>query len=318
MSPVRMGFAPSRPAEIDAPDGIKASVSLEREVPAFAYGGTIITGSTGRLGRALLATAPGIVHSWDRPLLDLDDPFTGTALVERDRPELVIHSAAMTDVDMAARDPDTAMRRNYRSVNVLAQACRENSAELVLVSTNEVFDGERDDGRGYVETDPTQPRNPYGLSKLAGEEAARQAFDGSDGLWIVRTAWLYGPPGQDFPDKITAAADRATPAALGVVDDEIGSPTYTMDLARAIHALVQRTSGGIFHLANTGVASRLDWARKVLDVRRPGQELRAISRTEFERASDPPPWGVLDSSKAADAGIEMRPWDVALEDYLGR
>ncbi len=287
-----------------------------REAPAFAYGGTIITGSTGRLGHALMAVAPGVVHGWDRPLLDLDDPNTGTALVERDRPELVIHAAAMTDVDMAAGDPDTAMRRNGRSVSILAQACQENDARLVLISTNEVFDGERDDGRGYIESDSTNPRNAYGRSKLAGEVAAQEAYAGSDGLWIVRTAWLYGPPGQDFPDKITSAADQVAPASLGVVDDEAGSPTYTLDLARAIYALIERSRGGIFHLVNSGVASRYDWAQRVLAVRRPRRELRRMPRSQFARASDPPPWGVLDGSRAAGIGVLMRPWEAALADYL--
>jgi dTDP-4-dehydrorhamnose reductase len=291
-------------------------MSRSAKAPDFAYRGTIITGSTGRLGRALLANAPGVVHGWDRPLLDLDDPYTATALVERDRPALVIHSAAMTEVDMAARDPDTAMRRNGRTVSVLAQACQEYGAKLVLVSTNEVFDGERTDGRGYVESDPTAPRNPYGRSKLAGEQAAQEAYLGAEGLWIVRTAWLYGPPGNDFPDKITAGADKVSPQPLPVVDDEIGSPTYTIDLARAIYTLVEQTQGGVFHLANSGVASRYDWARSVLDTRRPGREMRPISRTQFERASDPPPWGVLDSSRAAAAGVAMRPWATALAAYL--
>jgi dTDP-4-dehydrorhamnose reductase len=291
-------------------------MSRSAKAPDFAYHGTIVTGSTGRLGRALLANSPGVVHGWDRPLLDLDDPYTATALVERDRPELVIHSAAMTDVDMAARDPDTAMRRNGRTVSVLAQACREYEAKLVVVSTNEVFDGERTDGRGYVESDATAPRNAYGRTKLAGERAAQEAYAGAEGLWIVRTAWLYGPPGNDFPDKITAAADKVSPQPLPVVNDEIGAPTYTIDLARAIYALVQHTKGGVFHLANSGVASRYDWARRVLDIRRPGREMRAISRTQFERASDPPPWGVLDSSRAAAAEVRMRPWEAALDEYL--
>jgi dTDP-4-dehydrorhamnose reductase len=291
-------------------------VSGARAIPDFAYRGTIVTGSRGRLGRALLASAPGVVHGWDRPLLDLDDPYTCTALVERDRPELVIHTAAMTAVDQAAREPATAMRRNGEAVRVLAQACRENGARLVLVSTNEVFDGERRDGRGYVESDSTGPRNPYGQSKLAGEAAAEAAFGGFDGLWIVRTAWLYGPPGADFPDKITAAADKALPQPVAVVDDEFGSPTYTVDLARAIHALVAATGGGLFHLANGGATSRYEWARHVLEARRPGRAMERISGAAFERASDPPPWGVLDSSRAGVAGVEMRPWEGALDAYL--
>jgi dTDP-4-dehydrorhamnose reductase len=288
-------------------------------LPAAADGvarETVITGSTGRLGRALVADAHGAVRCWDRPLLDLDEPQTATALVERDQPGLVIHTAAMTGVDLAADDPGTASRRNGRFVSALARSCRDQGAKLLLVSTNEVFDGERQDGLGYVETDRPRPRNAYGRSKQEGEEAALEAYAGATGLWIVRTAWLYGPPGNDFPDKITAAADRLAPEPLGVVDDEYGCPTSTLDLARAIHALLECTDGGVFHLANRGAASRFSWARLVLDARRPGRHIRPISRTEFERASDPPPWGVLDSSKAAQAGVVMRPWEDALAAYL--
>ncbi len=137
-----------------------------------------------------------------------------------------------------------------------------------------------------------------------------------DGLWVVRTAWLFGPPGADFPEKITAASDRFADGPLAVVSDEIGSPTYTVDLARAIFELVERTDGGIFHLTNRGSASRLDWARAILDVRRPGREIRPITRAQYQRPSDPPAWGVLDTSKAAAAGVKLRAWQDALAEYL--
>ena len=279
-------------------------------------GGTIVCGNLGRLGRALVAAAPGPVHGWDRPLLDLDDLTNAAALVGRDRPALVIHTAATTDVDQAAREPDLAVRRNGDWVAALAGACRDAGAKLVLISTNEVFDGERDDGRGYAEDDITNPRNPYGRSKLAGEQAALAAYAGNDGLWIVRTAWLFGPPGADFPEKITAASDRFADQPLAVVSDEIGSPTYTLDLARGVYELIERSSGGIFHLVNGGHASRFEWARAILDVRRPGREIRPITLAEYQRPSDPPRWGVLDTSKAAAAGVEMRPWQEALAEYL--
>ncbi len=283
----------------------------------LARGGTYISGNQGRLGRALTAAAPGPIRGWDQPELDLDDPASGADLVDRCQPDLVIHTAAMTAVDQAAREPSVAMRRNGEAVGALARACREIGSGFVLISTNEVFDGERDDGRGYREDDATGPRNAYGQSKLAGEQAAREAFDGRDGLWIVRTSWLFGPPGADFPEKITAASDKYADTPLSVVSDEIGAPTYTLDLARGIYQLVERTPGGIFHLVNSGQASRYDWARAVLDVQRPGREMQPTTLAAFKRDSDPPPWGVLDTSRAAAAGVTMRPWQEALAEYLG-
>ncbi len=280
--------------------------------------GLIITGSRGRLGRALLATAPGPVSGWDRPLLDLDDPASCAALVERDHPGLLIHTAAMTAVDAAALDPEAAIRRNGEATGALARACRNAGSRLLLISTNEVFSGDRAGRQGYAEADAVDPPNAYGASKLAGEQAASEAFAGHDGLWIVRTSWLFGPPGGDFPDKITAAADRLAEAPLAVVADEYGSPTYTLDLARAIHALVARTSGGTFHLANRGIASRYEWARAVLAVRRPGRKLKPISQDDFQRPSRPPRWGVLDTSRATATGVTLRPWTEALAEYLAQ
>jgi dTDP-4-dehydrorhamnose reductase len=281
-----------------------------------------VTGAGGRLGSALRAVSHEPLIGWDVPEHDLDRPESIEPLLDRDRPGLVIHTAAMTLVDECARQPELAMRRNGVATGVLAGACQQRGVALLVVSTNEVFSGDRTDGKGYLETDPAAPRNPYGASKLAGEAAARAAFRAAPaadtpGLWIVRTAWLYGPPGNDFPDKITQAADRL-PASepLPVVADEWGSPTYTLDLARAILELVDRTEGGTFHVVDTGVASRRDWADRVLAVRRPGRATRPISAKEFTRASDPPPWGVLDASRARSAGVHLRPWREALDDYL--
>ena len=232
-----------------------------------------VTGASGRLGRAILRSArrAGITTmAWDRPQYDLDRPDAAVPLLRRDQPSLVIGSAAMTDVDGCARQPDLAMRRNASAVAELAGACADQGVGFVLVSTNEVFDGERQDGRPYTELDTPRPRNPYGASKFAGEEAARAAYDGAAGLWIVRTAWLYGPPGNDFPAKIEAASDRLEPGTpLPVVADEFGSPTYVEDLAAGIIDLVRNCDGGLFHLVNPGSVSRLEWAERVLRAHRP-------------------------------------------------
>jgi dTDP-4-dehydrorhamnose reductase len=128
---------------------------------------------------------------------------------------------------------------------------------------------------------------------------------------------LFGPPGSDFPHKIVRAADGLAPGdALPVVDDEHGRPTYTVDLADAILGLLERSPGCMFHLDNDGPTTRLEWARHVLDRVRPDRPTRPVSRHEFPRASDPPPWGVLDTGKAADLGIAMRSWQRAVDAYL--
>jgi dTDP-4-dehydrorhamnose reductase len=260
------------------------------------------------------------LRAWGRPEFDLDEPASFASLLERDRPELVIHAAAMTDVDACARQPELALRRNGEAVAALAEACRAYDAGLLLMSTNEVFDGDRSDDQGYAEDDVPRPRNPYGASKLAGELAVRSVLGEGVGAWIVRTAWVFGPPGHDFPDKIVAAADRLPKGeALPVVADEVGSPTYAQDLAAGILRLVDSTPGGVFHLVNEGRASRFEWAARVLAIERPERPLRAISRAEFPRLSDAPPWAVLDASRAAAAtGQYLRAWSEAVRAYHAR
>jgi dTDP-4-dehydrorhamnose reductase len=213
------------------------------------------------------------------------------------------------------------MRRNGDAVGELAATCARSGARLVLVSTNEVFDGDRTDGLGYRETEPPHPVNAYGASKLAGEEQATEAFarlGTADGLLIARTAWLYGPPGNDFPSKIIAAADRLPPGEpLNVVADEIGSPTYSLDLADAIVRLVLvGAPGAYYHLVNAGRASRLEVASSVLARCRPERVAAGITRMQFVRASTPPAWAVLENTRAAALDITLRPWHEALADYL--
>jgi dTDP-4-dehydrorhamnose reductase len=193
----------------------------------------------------------------------------------------------------------------------------------VLISTNEVFDGRRDDARGYVEGDGADPINPYGASKLAGERLAAGAYAGAKvgggaALWIVRTSWLFGPPGNDFPARILAAADRLAPgAALRVVTDEIGSPTYSRDLAPAIVELVRQGAPGTFHLVNGGHVSRFGWAEEIVRACRRAITVEAIDSRAWERPSHPPAWGVLDPSAAAALGVRLRPWRAAFADYAG-
>jgi dTDP-4-dehydrorhamnose reductase len=286
-----------------------------------------VTGSTGRLGSALVAAledapftgAAGPI-AWVRAEFDLDVPSGVKAVLDRGRPEVVVHTAAWTDVDGCARDPDLAMRRNGMATGVLATACAERGIDLVVISTNEVFDGLRTDGRGYEPTDEPLPPNPYGVSKRAGELAAIAAFEAAQGrgrIGIARTAWLFGPPGRDFPRKILEAGARAAAAGdpLPVVDDEWGTPTYAPDVADAIvELLADDAHGGIHHLVSGPPATRADWASDIIDRFQLGTTIQPVPAATWERASSPPPWGVL-APTALPSGEPIREWSAAMAEY---
>jgi dTDP-4-dehydrorhamnose reductase len=307
-----------------------------------------VTGAGGRLGTSLVRqlTESGAVSevlAWDVPVHNLDDPLSAHRLVTLHRPDAVIHAAAWTDVDGCARDPELAMRRNGTATGEMAQACADAGAALVIVSTNEVFDGRRTDALPYRPTDRPNPSNPYGAAKLAGENAARTAFgatwegfaaaasagetaslvaSAAPALAIVRTAWLFGLPGLDFPQKIIAAAEkaRAAGATLSLVSDEVGCPTYAADLASAIVALVTewgrpggRNLGGIHHVVNAGQASRAEWAREVLRLAGIDVATAEVPLTTWPRPSTPPAWGVLEPTPLP--GGPLRSWRDAVAEY---
>lgn len=272
-----------------------------------------VTGSSGRLGRALVAelASLGSVRAWSRPGYDLDDR-DGATRVAAEHPDIVVHSAAWTDVDACARQPDLATRRNARAVEELATASAAAGSRFVLVSTNEVFSGEQP-GRPYEPEDRVGPLNPYGASKLQGEQAAQVAYASRpDALLIVRTAWLYGPPGNDFPTKIVAAAVRARESGepLRLVRDEVGSPSLTTDVARGIRELVLAGASGVRHVVNAGQASRADWAHLILAVAGINVRTELVAASSWQRASIAPTWGVLASD------IQLRPWDLATREYV--
>lgn len=285
-----------------------------------------VTGAGGRLGQALIAaledapfTGPAGPIAWSRPGLDLDALTADSvaALIRRDRPELVIHTAAWTDVDGCARDPGLATRRNGEAPGLIAAACAERGVALAHVSTNEVFDGSRTDGRGYLPHDERRAINPYGASKLDAERRIQAvAASPAAGFAIVRTAWLHGPPGNDFPSRIAAAALRARSSGepLRVVADEVGTPTYAPDVAEAIVELIAEDglvgSGpvpAVHHLVNAGRASRADWAREVLRATGIEVDLVDVPGSTWQRASIPPAWAVL-AQTPLPSGEVMRDW----------
>ena len=216
-------------------------------------------------------------------------------------------------------------------------------AGLVVISTNEeVFDGSRTDGLPYSPTEPPSPANPYGASKLAGETIARVAFlatgldfnaaalaeDGNEQaspLAIVRTAWLFGRPGIDFPAKILAAAERARDQhrSLALVSDEIGTPTYAPDLASAIVRLLGEAArpggrgfGGIHHVVNGGQASRAAWAREVLRLAGIDVATNDVPSTTWPAPPRHRPGECSRRRRAARSAGPLRDWAVALAGHM--
>lgn len=271
----------------------------------------VLTGHKGQLGRALLPLLAGHeVAGVDLPEYDITDRGALRAAIRDFRPDLILHPAAMTDVEGCARNPDLAYRVNGMGTQNVALAAAEVGAEMLYVSTNEVFDGQATEP--YHEWAPRNPINAYGRSKLAGEWYVQNLLTR---FYIVRTAWLYAPGGRNFPHRILQLADER--GSLKVVADEVGNPTYVVDLARAIAALIETHAYGVYHAVNAGAASRYDFAREIL--RLSGREsipVEPLALAEFQRASTPPAYAPLANNAAAALGITFRPWQAALAEFL--
>jgi len=270
-----------------------------------------ITGYKGQLGQALYAAlAEHTLAGCDLPELDITDREAIGAAIADFAPDVVIHGAAWTNVDGCARDPEKAYRVNALGTQNVALACAEADAAMVYISTNEVFDGEAHEP--YREWDPPHPINPYGRSKAAGEWFVRHLLNR---FYIVRTAWLYAPGGRNFPHRIIQLADER--GALRVVTDEVSNPTYAPDLAQALVALIRTDAYGVYHLTNAGYCSRYDFAREILRIS--GRErvpVEPITLAEFQRASTPPRFAPLANTAGAALGINLRPWEEALAEFL--
>jgi dTDP-4-dehydrorhamnose reductase len=289
-----------------------------------------VTGAGGRLGSAIVAaladapfTGPAGPIAWARDAFDLDAPDGIVARLEADRPEIVVHAAAWTDVDGCALDPELAMRRNGTATGTLAAATAARGIDLIVISTNEVFAGRTVTGRGHAPDDPIDPGNPYAESKAAGERLATEAYEAASTggrVGIARTAWLFGTPGRDFPSRILDAAERARAAGepLRVVGDEWGTPTYTHDVADAIvELLADDAAAGIHHLVNGLTATRADWARYTVARAGLDVEVENVPLDMWERPSRPPRWGVL-AATPLPSGQPMRVWPDAMADYAPR
>ena len=271
----------------------------------------VITGHRGQLGTALQnALAGAELLGLDLPEHDITDPLSIAEAIVEFQPDVVIHGAAITNVDGCEREPETAYRVNALGTQNIAIACGRCGAAMVHISTNDIFDGKL--GRPYYEWDSPSPQSVYARSKAAAEFYVRTLLNR---FYIVRTSWLYAREGENFVTKIMRAADKY--GQLRVVTDEVATPTYAPDLAEAISQLIRTGHFGIYHFANSGICSRYDWARRLLELSGRGDiPVEPITADQWQRAAPPPLYAPIPNFVGAALGITLRPWEEALQDYF--
>ncbi len=278
----------------------------------------LVTGSNGQLGseiRQLEKYYPDFVFTYtDVEELDLTDEKAIQNFLDDNTFDFCINCAAYTAVDKAEDDRDLARLINVTAVEYLAKACASRNTFLVHVSTDYVFDGTN--YRPYTETDPPAPDSFYGLTKLEGEAAMKKYT--RNGL-IIRTSWLYSSFGNNFVKTMLRLGKERD--ALGVVADQVGTPTYAGDLARAILEILSgkkfKKSIEIYHYSNEGVISWYDFAKAIMYESGTHCEINAIESKDFPAKANRPFYSVLNKTKIkTDFGLKIPYWLNSLKKVL--
>lgn len=283
----------------------------------------LLTGAGGLLGSDVALAAARAGHELEalpRERLDIREEPAVLAWMARTRPEAVINCAAFTDVDGAESMREQAFELNAHAAGSLARAAGACGARMLHISSDYVFDGRAPldaDGRprGYLESDATGPRSVYGQSKLAGERLVLAA--GGDHL-IVRSSWLFGTGGRNFAATMLAlaagAAEQERRAAVSVVTDQVGCPTWTGHLAPALIGLLERGVTGIVHQAGGGATSWNGFAREIFRQAEVECEVLEASSAQMARPAPRPAWSVLESER--EDVLPLPPWQDGLGGYL--
>lgn len=276
----------------------------------------LVTGAGGMLGQTLspyLAKRGHDVAAFGKEELDITDGNLVNQVVEEHCPDLIVHCAAYTQVDLAETEQETAFAINERGTENVARAAGKLNIPVLYVSTDYVFDGSNN--MPYKTSDPTAPISVYGKSKLAGELAVQRHCQN---YYIVRTSWLYGPYGRNFVDTIYKLAEERD--QIKVVADQVGSPTSTATLSEIIADLIVTKRYGIYHATDDGVTSWFDFAREIvkdLEVKGKKVEVLPIETKDMPRPAPRPAYSALDKSDLIQAlGRPLTPWQEALHEYL--
>jgi dTDP-4-dehydrorhamnose reductase len=249
----------------------------------------------------------------DLPEVDITDPDAIGRSVEAGKPDVVIHAAAFTAVDDCERQPQRAFLVNSAGTQNVVLACRRVDVPMLYISTDYVFDGEKDGP--YLENDEPNPLNIYGKSKLEGECHVRELLPR---FWIVRTSWLFGPLGKNFVQTILERVRAGE--SLRVVDDQIGAPTYTVDLAAKLLQVVERGEPGVYHVTNQGYCSWFEFSKEIARQAGLGQsKISPIPTSGSDRPARRPRNSRLANARLESEGLGLLPpWSDALARYLAR
>jgi dTDP-4-dehydrorhamnose reductase len=271
----------------------------------------LITGSNGMLGHDLVnALECHELILTTSKTLDITDKDHTIGFIGDRKPDIVINAAAYTDVDGCEENQDLAYAVNGEGVRNLALACREAGCPMVHISTDYVFDGSATEPIG--EDGEIGPISVYGKSKLEGERAILEILDD---YFIIRTAWLYGINGKNFPKTMLELAESHS--EITVVYDEVGTPTYTSDLAIGISELIETDYYGIYHLTNSGNCSWCEFARYIFEVAGKDVKVIPVTASEFARPAPRPSYSVLDNRNWAEKGFEpLRDYREAIKEYI--
>lgn len=273
----------------------------------------LVTGVSGQLGYdvGLELARRGIeCMGTSSKELDITDPAAVNRLMEEYRPDTVVHCAAYTKVDLAEDEPERCWAVNVDGTRNLAAACRKIGAKMVYISTDYVFPGTGE--RFYETTDPVGPVNTYGRSKLAGELAVQSLLEQ---YFIVRISWVFGKNGNNFVKTMLRLAETRT--ELNVVCDQIGSPTYTADLAPLLCDMVQTERYGVYHVTNEGVCSWAEFAETIFKLAGKQVTVHPIPTSEYPTKAVRPSNSRMSKKSLSGNGFETLPeWKVGLAQYL--
>jgi len=273
----------------------------------------LITGANGQLGKELveLFTAKGFeVYGFGRDKMDITKQAQVQEVISTLKPNIILHSAAHTKVDLAESEPEQAFLINAYGTRNVAVAADAVGAKLVYVSTDYVFDGTTDEP--YSEFSPTSPLGVYGKSKLAGEQFVR---DLHSKFFIVRTSWVYGKHGTNFVKTMLKLGEEKK--ELSVVSDQIGCPTYTLDLAHVILDLVDTQKYGVYHVSNSGSCSWYEFAKEIFKISKMEVQVKPCTTEDFIRPAKRPKYSVLGNlSVKLNNFKEPRSWKSGLKEFL--